>query len=84
MSVYNFLNDPFGRIPWSTWGNNTSVYVISDSELAKFKAQQTEAEILELQKLIDGHKTSIESLEKTIATLRKELPEQKQATQPAD
>ena len=84
MSVYNFLNDPYDRIPWSTWGNNTSIYVISDSQLAKYKAQQTQAEILELEKLIDGHKASIESLEKTISGLRKELPEEKQATEPAN
>lgn len=84
MSVYNLLNDPYDRIPWSPWANNTSVYVISDSQLAKYKAQQTQAEILELEKLIDGHKASIESLEKTISVLRKELPEEKRATEPAD
>ena len=85
MSVYNLLNDPYDRIPlFPSWGNNTSVYVISDSQLAKYKAQQAQAEILELEKLIDGHKASIESLEKTISVLRKELPEEKQATEPVD
>lgn len=84
MSIYNLLNEPYYRFP-SLLGNS-SVYVISDSEMARYKRAQTEAEILELQRLIDGHKTSIENLEKTIELLRKELPEepeQKQAL-PAD
>lgn len=42
-----------------------SVYVISDSQLKEFKQQQLEAEIAELNKLIDGHQTSIERLEAT-------------------
>jgi len=80
MSIYNLLNDPYGRFP--TLFGGTSVYVISDSEMARYKRAQTEAEILELNKLIDGHKTSIEHLEKTIELLQKDLPpaeEQKQA-----
>ena len=84
MSIYNLLNEPYYRFP-SLFGNS-SVYVISDSEMARYKRAQTEAEIVELNKLIDGHKTSIEHLEKTIELLQKELPpadEQKQAL-PAD
>jgi len=43
----------------------TSVYVISDSQLAEYKAKQAQAEIAELDRLIDGHKQSIERLEAT-------------------
>lgn len=83
MSIYNLLNEPYYRFP-SLFGTS-SVYVISDSEMAAYKRKQTEAEILELQRLIDGHKTSIENLEKTIEILQKELPaEEKQATPPVD
>ena len=46
-----------------------SVYVISDSQLAEYKRAQLDAEILELDRLIDGHKQSIERLEKTKSTL---------------
>lgn len=46
-----------------------SVYVISDSQLAEYKAKQAQAEIAELDRLIDGHKLSIERLEKTKASL---------------
>ena len=83
MSIYNLLNEPYYRFP-NLYGGS-SVYVISDSEMARYKRAQTEAEILELQRLIDGHKTSIENLEKTIELLQKELPaEEKQATPPVD
>lgn len=84
MSIYNLLNEPYYR--WPSLFGTSSVYVISDSEMAAYKRKQTEAEILELQRLIDGHKTSIENLEKTITILQKELPpaEEKQATPPVD
>ena len=83
MSIYNLLNDPYGRFP--TLFGGSSVYVISDSEMDRYKRAQTKLEILELQRLIDGHKTSIENLEKTIKLLQKELPaEEKQATPPVD
>ena len=41
-----------------------SVYVISDSELARWKRKQAEAELGQLDELIEGHKQSIECLEK--------------------
>ena len=47
----------------------TSVYVISDSQLAEYKERQLQAEIAELDRLIDDHKLSIERLEKTKASL---------------
>ena len=50
----------------------TSVYVISDSQLAEYKARQLQAEIAELDRLIDGHKQSIARLEET---KRQILPE---------
>jgi septal ring factor EnvC (AmiA/AmiB activator) len=52
-----------------------SVYVISDSQLAEYKRKQAQAEIAELNRLIDGHKQSIERLEATVNKLREEYPE---------
>lgn len=51
-----------------------SVYVISDSEMAAYKAKQAEAEINELQRLIDSHKSSIERLQATVDEIRKDYP----------
>ena len=51
-----------------------SVYVISDSELAKYKRNQAEAEIIELDKLIEAHESSIERLKTTRERLRDEYP----------
>ena len=56
-----------------------SVYVISDSELAKYKRNQAEAEIIELDKLIEGHEASIERLKKTRSLMREEYPALQQA-----
>ena len=51
-----------------------SVYVISDSQLAEYKRNQAEAEVIELDKLIEGHEASIERLKKTRALIREEYP----------
>ena len=51
-----------------------SVYVISDSEMAAYKRNNAEAEIIELDKLIEGHEQSIERLKKTRELIRKEYP----------
>ena len=51
-----------------------SVYVVSDSQLAAWKREKAEAEIIELDKLIESHEHSIERLRKTRETLRKEYP----------
>ena len=53
MLYNNWLLDPFALI------TKPSVYVISDSQLAEYKQKQTEAEIAELDRLIDGHESSI-------------------------
>ena len=65
----------------SLWGNpypllqtQQSIFVLSDTEFNKYKQKQTEAEINELQRLVDSHKSSIERLEKTIADLKQTLP----------
>ena len=64
------LFDPFALI------TKPSVYVISDSQMAEYKRDQAKAEIAELERLIDGHKSSIERLEATVTSLRKEyLPD---------
>ena len=51
----------------------TSVYVISDSQLAEYKRAQLDAEILELDRLIDGHRSSIERLEATKQQLSQDV-----------
>ena len=61
MYATSFLSDLFLTRP--------SVYVISDSQLAAYKEQQLLDEIAELDRLIDGHKQSIERLEKTKSLL---------------
>jgi len=51
-----------------------SVYVISDSQLETYKRNQAEAEIIELDRLIESHQQSIERLERTRGDLRKDYP----------
>ena len=63
--MYQLL-DPFALI------TRPSVYVISDTQMAEYKRNQAEAEIAELNRLIDGHKSSIERLEATVESLTKE------------
>ena len=67
LSTFDAFDSFFNRRP--------SVYVISDSELAKYKERQLLAEIAQLETLIDGHMSSIAQLEKTISRLKDELPE---------
>ena len=66
LSSLTLFDDFFDRKP--------SVYVISDSQLATYKRNQAEAEIIELNKLIDGHEQSIERLKKTRDLLQAEYP----------
>ena len=54
--------------------NRTSVYVISDSQMSSWKRNQAEAEIIQLDQLIDSHKQSIERLQATRDKLREEYP----------
>ena len=61
-----------------------SVYVISDSQLAEYKAKQAQAEIVELDRLIDGHKQSIERLEKTRALLSQDVEKISPSESPQD
>ena len=51
-----------------------SVYVISDSQMETYKRNNAEAEIIELDKLIEGHEASIERLKKTRELIRKDYP----------
>ena len=51
-----------------------SVYVISDSQMSAWKRNQAEAEIIELDRLIDSHRQSIERLENTRNQLRTAYP----------
>jgi len=70
MSVFDLTN-PFE--PWLT-SRSPSVYVISDSEMKAYKQKQAVAEIAELHRLVDSHKSSIERLETHISQLETELP----------
>ena len=54
---------------------HSSVFVISDSQLAEYKRANTEAEIIELEKLVDGHQQSIDQLQRTIDKLKADLPQ---------
>ena len=66
LSSLSLFDDFFDRRP--------SVYVISDSQLAAWKREKAEAEIIELDKLIDSHKGAIERLQTTRDQLRSEYP----------
>ena len=52
-----------------------SVYVISDSEMKAWKTKQAEAEVVELKRLVDHHKTQAERLEAQVLKLEAEYPE---------
>ena len=82
MSLLNLYNM---RSPFDTWirHERPSVYVISDSQLAAYKREQTQSEIDELSKLIDGHKSSIERLETHVADLQKQLEPAKEQPEAA-
>ena len=58
---------------FNNWTPGPSVYVVSEDELAEFKRRNIRAEITELNLLIDSHKRSIERLENTVETLRKDI-----------
>ena len=66
LSSLSLFDDFFDRRP--------SLFVISDSQLAEYKRNQAEAEIIELDKLIESHQHSIERLNKTRSKLRDEYP----------
>ena len=68
MTVFDLMN-PFD--PWITH-RQPSVYVISDSELKAWKQKQAEREIAELEKLIEGHQSSVERLQAHVESLRTE------------
>jgi hypothetical protein len=58
-----------------------SIYVVSDSQLETWKRKKAEAEIIELDKLIDSHKQAIERLEETRNAIRKEYPSAPKVTE---
>ena len=66
LSSLSLFDDFFDRRP--------SIYVVSDSQLAAWKRDKAEAEIIEIDKLIDSHKQAIERLQTTRDQLRKDYP----------
>ena len=71
MTMYDFFS-PFE--PSRFFRPETSIYVISDSELANYKRENTLREIAAVERLIESHKNSIERLESTIELLKRDLP----------
>ena len=66
---YLSMFDPFAPL----YGyKQPSVYVISDSEMKAYKHKQAKAEVLELKRLIDHHKTQAERLEEEVLKLETE------------
>ena len=50
-----------------------SIYVVSDSEMKAYRERQQRAEVLELRKLVDYHKTQAERLEEEATRIEQEL-----------
>jgi septal ring factor EnvC (AmiA/AmiB activator) len=71
MNVFD-LSFPFD--PFMT-SRRPSVYVISDSEMKAYKHKQAAAEIIELKRLVDYHKTQASRLEDNISQLEKDYPQ---------
>ena len=67
LTPYSFFDDF-----WNP--RRSSVYVISDSQMSAWKRSQAEAEIIELDKLIQAHEQSIERLKTTRDQLRADYP----------
>ena len=63
------FGDLFGPLAPLYGFRQPSVYVISDSEMKAYKQKQAEAEVLELKRLIDHHKTQAERLEEEVLKL---------------
>ena len=70
--TYFDIFDAFTPLP--NYRHKPSIYVISDSEMKAYREQQLKAEVLELRKLVDYHKTQSERLEEEIDRIEKELP----------
>jgi hypothetical protein len=76
MSLFPYSNLLDEMMYWAARSGarpSNSVYVISDSQLAEWKAKQAAAEIAELDRLIDDHKQSIERLEATKQKLNQDV-----------
>ena len=70
MSYFDIF-DAFTPLP--NYRHKPSVYVISDSEMKAYRERQQRAEVLELRKLVDYHKTQSERLEEEINRIEQEL-----------
>jgi len=70
MSYFDIFDafDPFASY------KRPSVYVISDSDMKAWKHKQAEAEVLELKRLVDYHKTQAERLETQVLKLEADYP----------
>ena len=66
----------YASSPWDIFADvrQPSVYVISDSEMKRFKEKNTRAEIAELERIVVEREKSIVTLKSTIEQLKSELP----------
>jgi len=67
------ISDDDLPIKTSVYDLTNSVYDLFGTDLTTFKQQETLREIETLCELIEGHRSSIDRLEKIIATLEKDL-----------
>ena len=72
MTMYDFFS-PFEHSRFFAT-ERPSVYVISDSELARYKRENALREIAAVERLIESHRNSIERLESTVELLKRGLP----------
>ena len=66
----------YASSPWDIFADlrQPSVYVISDSEMKRFKEKNTRAEIAELERIVADREQSLVTLRATIEQLKSELP----------
>ena len=69
--TYFDIFDAFTPLP--NYRHKPSIYVVSDSEMKAYRERQLKAEVLELRKLVDYHKTQADRLEEEITRIETEL-----------
>jgi len=78
--MYSINTLTFDMLPRSYY-SKPSVFVLSDSDWAEYKRQQSLAEIKELNKLIAGHQQAIDRLKETRTLMEEQFSSEKQATE---
>ena len=78
--MYSLNTLSFDMLPRSYY-SKPSVYVLSDSQWAEYKREQSLAEIKELNKLIAGHQKAIDRLKETRTLMEQQFSTDNQATE---